>query len=234
MSFYGYYDYVTVGEKIAKAKRWMKKQEASGVVLHPIQERSKPGRTWWGKAWLDNFKNYADFSNRVSRGRTYVTHGFVLDLVIKEGTVRALVAGSNNNPYSIKILIDPLTKEEKNDIIHTCGQKIESMESLIEGRFPSELGEQFLQLLFPSPEAIRFACSCPDYAYMCKHVAAVLYGIGVKLDDNPSLLFELRGIDPSSLIRKSIENRTRELLGNATKKSSREIAAEDVTRLFGI
>ena len=50
--------------------------------------------------------------------------------------------------------------------------------------------------LFPLPGEMSFHCSCPDWAVMCKHVAAVLYGVGARLDSKPELLFTLRGVEP--------------------------------------
>jgi uncharacterized Zn finger protein len=88
--------------------------------------------------------------------------------------------------------------------------------------------------LFPSPREIHMDCSCPDWATMCKHVAAALYAVGAKLDTDPLLFFSLRGIDPSELIRKSVDEKMKSLLANAGKKSERVIASKDIERIFGV
>ena len=177
---------------------------------------------------------YADLENRVSRGHSYVRNGFVLDMTIEKGVVKALVAGSSSTPYSVKVLFDVLTESELCKVNEICGQRIDSLEDLIFGRFPKDLGESFLDLLFPSPSAIHFSCSCPDSAYMCKHIAAVIYGIGVRLDEDPLLLFSPRGIDSATLIRSSLESRTKTLLANASKPSDRILDQSEVSKLFGL
>lgn len=235
MSFYGgFYSYTSVADKQRKAQKYIQKMEKSGIVLHPIEENSKPGSTWWGKAWNQNMTRYADLENRVSRGHSYVRNGFVLDMTIEKGVVKALVAGSSSTPYSVKVLFDVLTESELCKVNEICGQRIDSLEDLIFGRFPKDLGESFLDLLFPSPSAIHFSCSCPDSAYMCKHIAAVIYGIGVRLDEDPLLLFSLRGIDSATLIRSSLESRTKTLLANASKPSDRILDQSEVSKLFGL
>ena len=88
--------------------------------------------------------------------------------------------------------------------------------------------------LFPSPKEIKFRCSCPDYAYMCKHVAATLYAIGARFDQDPTLFFSLRGVDFSVLIKKSIDEKMKSLLKNARKKSPRIIKDADIGDLFGL
>lgn len=118
-----------------------------------------------------------------------------------------------------------------------CNHRIDSLEQLIEGKFPKDLSVMFTEKkygLFPSPKEIHFSCDCPDWAFMCKHVAATLYGIGARLDVNPMLFFDLRDIDGQELVKKSMEKKLENMLINAGKKSTREIAAEDVQGIFGL
>lgn len=238
MSPYGYGNYVTEDEKKYKAAKAIAKLRKKNPDIMPVVIEGKTlAKTWWGKIWNNNLESYADYSNRISRGRSYVRCNMVLDLKITKGTVEALVMGSGTKPYEVLVKIDTLKKEKWERVIKECNSSIESMEQLMEGKFPKELEALFTEKkfgLFPSPDEIRFACSCPDWADMCKHVAAVLYGIGARLDNDPLLFFELRDIDSQELIKKSIETKLDNMLKNAGKKSNREISDEDVFDLFGI
>lgn len=238
MSRYGYGNYVTEDEKKYKAAKAIAKLRKKNPDIMPVVIEGKAlAKTWWGKIWNNNLESYADYSNRISRGKSYVRCNMVLDLKITKGTVEAIVMGSGTKPYEVLIKIDTLKKEKWENIIKECNNSIQSMEQLMEGKFPKELEVLFTQRefgLFPSPDEIRFACSCPDWADMCKHVAAVLYGIGSRLDIDPLLFFELRDIDSQVLIKKSIETKLENMLMNAGKKSNREISEEDVFDLFGL
>jgi len=238
MSPYGYSNYVTEDEKKYKAAKALAKLRKKNPDIMPVVIEGKTlAKTWWGKIWNNNLESYADYSNRISRGKSYVRCNMVLDLKITKGNVEALVMGSGTKPYNVIVKIDTLKKEKWERVIKECNSSIQSMEQLMEGKFPKELEILFTEKkfgLFPSPDEIRFACSCPDWADMCKHVAAVLYGIGSRLDTDPLLFFELRDIDSQALIKKSIEEKLDNMLKNAGKKSSREISDEDVFDLFGV
>lgn len=151
--------------------------------------------SWWGKAWCENLERYADYESRLDRGKRYVRTGAVIDLKIKKGKILARVQGTRKTPYKTEIRISPLSEEKCQTIIKKCGQRLDTLEKLLSSDFPEEMKELFQSRngLFPSPKEISFQCSCPDWALMCKHVAAVLYGVGVRLDENPLLFFELRG-----------------------------------------
>jgi len=237
MSFWGYPKYVCKAEKIAKAERKLaqlrKKQNVRPVLL----EGSAIARTWWGKAWNKNLESYADYSNRIGRGRSYVRCGAVLDLQVNAGEIKALVQGSRAKPYSINIKIKKLSKNAWQRVASECSGKLESLEELLAGKFPKALEESFMQRdtgLFPSPKELDFNCSCPDWASMCKHIAAALYGIGARLDEDPELFFALRGVATGDLISRTVANKAEDLLKKASKKSSRIIEASDLSAVFGI
>lgn len=238
MSYYGYTPYVSVAEKRAKADKAIAKLRKKNKDLDPVLLEGKSiASTWWGKAWNRNLESYADYDNRLGRGKTYVKNHAVLDLKISRGFVKALVQGTRAKPYEVEIEIDSLKKENWEEIIRLCNHRIESLEKLTEGKFPKELEAIFNDKkygMFPSPREIHFDCSCPDYAYMCKHVAAVLYGIGARLDREPMLFFELRDVDGQALIKKSVESKLEQMLRNAGKKSSRTIGAKEAKDLFGL
>lgn len=238
MSWDDYPRYVSVAEKKEKAIRSIEKLRKKNPDIEPvIIEGRTLAKNWWGKSWNTNLESYADYSNRIGRGKTYVRNNAVLDLKISKGKVAAKVQGTRAKPYDVDIAIDRLDTENWDQITELCNRRIGSLEQLIEGKFPKELEVIFTDRkygLFPSPKEIHFNCSCPDWAYMCKHVAAVLYGIGSRLDQNPMLFFELRDLNGQELIRKSMERKLESMLQNAGKASDREIAAKDIKDIFGI
>lgn len=235
---YGGEFYRSSGVTKEKIEKSMKKLRQEETDLQPIIIQGRAIATsWWGKAWNANLEHYADYASRIGRGKTYVRSGAVLDLRILKGAVEALVQGSKARPYGVSIQIDAVSQEKWEKVTELCKQRIESLEELSEGKFPEELEILFTDPrygLFPSPREIHFDCSCPDWASMCKHVAAVLYGIGARLDQDPLLFFELRGRNGHELIRRSMESRLEAMLQNAGKKSLREIPEEDAAALFGL
>jgi uncharacterized Zn finger protein len=238
MSFYNYRRPETIAEKKAKAQKGLQKLMKENPEAEPvIIEGRTLARTWWGKAWNANLESYADYSNRIGRGKSYVKSNTVLDLKITKGRVDALVQGSRAKPYKVEISIDTLNDDKWAQITSLCNHQIDSLEQLVEGKFPKSLEVLFQDRkygLFPSPKEIHFDCSCPDWASMCKHVAAVLYGVGARLDQNPMLFFELRHLDGRELVKKSMEAKLESMLKNAGKKSEREIQAEELEDLFGL
>ncbi|MDY0357233.1 MAG: hypothetical protein RBR19_15225 [Sedimentisphaerales bacterium] len=237
-NYYGYPRYVSVGEKRAKARRKLEQLRKKHPGIRPVViEGNTLVRTWWGKAWNGNLTKYADYSNRVGRGRSYVRHGAVLDLQINPGQVDALVQGSRQSPYTVTMKIKPISKAVWTEMRAACEGQLASLQELLEGRFPKGLAELFTAKgsgLFPSPKEIEFKCSCPDWATMCKHVAAVLYGIGTRLDEDPSVFFVLRKMKMDDLITQAVRDKSERLLRQAKKKTSRVIEDADLGDVFGI
>jgi uncharacterized Zn finger protein len=238
MAYWGYPRYVSVGEKRAKAERKLKQLRKKNPAIHPIViAGSAIAKTWWGKSWNLNLERYADYSNRIGRGRSYVRHGAVLDLLITPGQVKSLVQGSRAKPYSVIIKIKGIGKNIWKNMKAACAGKLDSLPALLAGQFPKALGEIFTvrgEGLFPSPKEIEFDCSCPDWAYMCKHVAATLYGIGARLDEDPGLFFKLRKVKVDDVIRQTVKDQSDKLLKKAEKASARTIAESDISGMFGI
>lgn len=244
MAYYDYYDhygyprYVSVAEKRARARRKLEQLRKKHPDMRPVViEGSALVRTWWGKAWNGNLQKYADYANRVGRGRSYVRHGAVLDLEISPGQVRALVQGSRQSPYTVTVKIKPVSKSIWKQIRAACAGQLASLQELLGGRFPKGLMELFTAKgsgLFPAPKEINFDCNCPDWAYMCKHVAATLYGIGTRLDEDPGLFFVLRKVKMEDLITQAVRDRSARLLGQAKRKTSRVIDDADLGDVFGI
>jgi len=238
MSYWRYPRYVSVGEKRAKALKKLKQLRKKNPNIEPVViEGGALAKTWWGKAWNNNLERYADYANRIGRGRSYVRHRAVLDLRIEPGKVTALVQGSQARPYSVSIKIRELSKKTWKEVTTACSGKFKSLQDLLIGKFPKTLSEIFMARgtgLFPSPKEIDFDCSCPDWAYMCKHVAASLYGIGARFDEDPSLFFKLRKAKMDDLVTKAMKETTGKLLEKAEKKRERVIADTDLEDVFGI
>ncbi|MCD6310915.1 MAG: hypothetical protein J7M11_00430 [Elusimicrobia bacterium] len=239
MSYYhGWPRYVPISEKIAKAQRKLKQLKKKNPDIKPvIVEGRTLAHSWWGKAWNSNLARYADYENRIGRGRSYVRNGNVLDLQIMPGKVEALVMGTSSSPYTVTIEIRPIKKALLLKIQKVCETKVESLQELLAGKFPKNLIEIFTAKghgLFPSLRDIKFDCDCPDWANMCKHVAAVLYGIGVRFDKSPELFFELRKIQMKTLIKKAVAAKSKKLLKKSRKKTSRVIEDADISRIFNI
>jgi uncharacterized Zn finger protein len=194
--------YVSVAERRLKAERAAGKLSKKGSVLSPVMvEGRKITATFWGKAWCDNLESYRDYQNRLERGRSYVRNGQVIDLQIAPHMVTAKVSGSS--VYTVTITIAEVPKRQWRSICADCAGGIASLVELLQGRFSKGVMERICRQgtgLFPKPAEIKFSCSCPDYASMCKHVAASLLGVGARLDAKPELLFRLRGVDENDLV----------------------------------
>lgn len=233
----GSYSQPATSELKRKSEASRKSAEKKGKTLEPVVIQGRTiARSWWGRAWCANLERYADFESRLDRGKRYVRTGAVIDLKIGKGKIQARVQGSRKSPYKVEIRISPLSEERCQEIIAACGRKVENLEKLLSGDFPEELKELFTQEngLFPAPKEISFSCSCPDWALMCKHVAAALYGVGARLDADPSLFFTLRGIEMGRFIDVAIANRVELMLQNAARPSSRIIASGEIRDLFGV
>lgn len=236
----GFPRYVSKAEKIRKAEQTLKKLRKKGASLASVKVEGRTiTKSWWGRAWTDNLERYSDYENRLPRGRSYVRSGAVLDLKITQGTITALVAGSRSTPYKVTITITSPGKKRLAALQEKCLSSLDSLHLLLSGEFPADLKNDFFKQgsgLFPMPKEIKLDCSCPDWADMCKHVAAALYGVAVRLDEKPELFFLLRGIDANSFIGKEVTNEGRKMAKKAARKTARTLALDDsqMEGLFGI
>ncbi len=239
MSYYGgFQEYVPVAEKRKRAEKTIEKLKKKNTDISPvIIEGRNIAKTWWGKSWNDNLESYSDYSNRIGRGRSYVRHGAVLDLKINVGNISALVQGSAKKPYEVEINIKAISQEIWSTIAKECAGKIDSLEEIMEGKFPKAMADLFTTKgkgLFPTPKEITMECSCPDWAVMCKHIAAVLYGVGARLDDDPTLFFTLRNVNINDLIKETVSKKSQQLLKKSEVKSRRILDDTDIFGMFGI
>ncbi len=203
---YGWKPYVSVAERRKKAERAIARSRSkAGQAFAPVPaSRGAIARTFWGKAWCSNLEHYSDYANRLPRGRTYLRNGSVIDLKIAAGEVTAQVMGSSL--YKVNVNIAAVPKVHWKALGSACAGCIDSMVELLQGRLSKGVMAHICQPktgLFPSPKEIQFQCSCPDWAAMCKHVAAVFYGVGARLDQQPELLFTLRKVDARDLVARA-------------------------------
>ncbi|MDP2905936.1 MAG: SWIM zinc finger family protein [Candidatus Omnitrophota bacterium] len=202
-----------------------------GEKVSPVNLEGKAlAKTFWGRAWCDHLESFSDFENRLPRGRSYVRNGLVVHLYADKGRIEALVQGSSL--YKVKIEIKRLDSKKWKSIIRNCSGQIGSVIDLLQGRFSSGVMRIITDKyrgLFPLPNEISLNCSCPDWADMCKHVAAVLYGVGNRLDHEPELLFKLRKVDHMELMKKA---RFRAPVSRSTK--SNVIKNKNLSEIFGI
>ena len=233
MSFYSWKPYVPVAERRRKAAKKLAKMRKDSNSVAPVVIAGRTiAKSFWGKAWCDNLERYSDYENRLPRGRTYVRNGSVLDLQIAKGEVVAMVSGSEL--YTIKIAIAPVEVSRWQAICSDCSGSIDSLVELLQGKLAKGVMERVCRQgdgLFPAPGEIKLACSCPDWADMCKHVAAVLYGVGARLDASPEMLFVLRGVDEKDLVAGASGGLP---VRKAPTSKRKLLADEDVAALFGL
>ena len=221
--------YVPVAEQRARARREMARLKKKGKHVQPIEIEGRAiARSFWGKGWCDHLESFADFANRLPRGRRYVRNGSVCHLEIRPGRVEAIVSGSEL--YDVTIGITQLKAAAWKSIKAKCAGQIGSMLELLQGKLSREVMGVVTERdhgLFPKPREIALDCSCPDWATMCKHVAAALYGVGHRLDHQPDLLFVLRDVDAAELIATEIALPGREVTSDV-------LADEALSDIFGI
>ena len=233
MSDFEWRPYVPVAEKRRQAERKLAKLKKQGQSVAPVKIEGRTiAKTFWGKSWCTNLERYSDYATRVPRGRTYVRNGSVLDLQIAKGEVVAMVAGSSL--YKIKITIAPVAAARWKAICRDCAGAIDSLVELLQGRLAKGIMDRVCREgdgLFPPPAEIKLSCSCPDWADMCKHVAAALYGVGARLDEKPQLLFVLRGVDENELLANAGQDLA---LTRAAPGAAKILDDSDVAALFGL
>ena len=230
---YGWGHHVSVAEKSRQAQRRILELKKKGGSIAPVTIEGRTiARNFWGKAWCGNLERYSDFASRLPRGRSYVRNGCVVDLQITAGKIAAKVSGQEL--YDVAISIAPVVARRWQAICRDCSGTIDSLVELLQGRLAKSVMDRVCREgdgLFPAPDEIKLSCSCPDWADMCKHVAATLYGVGARLDEAPRLLFMLRGVDEGDLLAGTGQEVTR---SKPAPDASALLNDGDVAALFGI
>lgn len=238
MAFYGESRWPAYVPAAIRRRRLAKKVAAlrkKGKALSPAVADGRGrsmARTFWGDAWCKNLESYSDYANRLPRGRTYLRNGSVVDLQVGAGRITALVQGSSL--YRIVIQIHPIAAPRWKGVVGGCSGHIASLVELLRGGVSEHVMKVVTDPgggLFPAPAEISLACSCPDWATMCKHVAASLYGVGLRLDERPELLFTLRGVDATELVAGAAGGGN---LGGSPPSRAKVLDAGELSAVFGV
>ncbi len=231
----GWPAYVPVAQRRAQARREVSKLQKKGQDIQPVEIEGRTiARSFWGKGWCTHMESFGDYSNRLPRGRTYVRNGSVCHLSIKKGKVEAIVSGSKL--YRVNVDIKTQSKTKWMELKKRCTGKIGSLIELLQGKLSAEIMSTVTDRehgLFPLPGEFRYTCNCPDWADMCKHIAAVIYGIGARLDTQPDLLFLLRGVDHNELISAGV---TADAIAGAGSRRARRrsLSGKELENVFGV
>ena len=233
---FGWPRYIPVTEQRLKALKKVEKLRKKGMEICPVEiEGRKIARTFWGSGWCSHLESFSDYANRLPRGRSYVRNGFVCHLAISEGIIEAIVCGTHL--YNVKIWVEKLPEQKWQQIKKQCAGQIGSILELLQGKLAKNIMTVVADRekgLFPLPAEIALSCDCPDWADMCKHVAAALYGVGRRLDEQPELLFLLRGVNLDDLIAEGAEEALTSRVGSSKKGKSRRVADTELEAVFGI
>jgi uncharacterized Zn finger protein len=236
MSYWGWPPYVSAAQRKVKSKNAVKKLLKKGKNVFPIQVEGRIiAKSFWGKAWCDHLESFSDYESRLPRGRTYIRNGSVIHLEINQGKIEALVQGSSL--YKVQVDIRSIDQKKWKSISQKCSSEIGSVVELLQGKLSTAVMSAITNKangLFPHSDEIKFSCSCPDWAEMCKHVAAVLYGVGARLDKEPELLFTLRKVDHLDLINNvSVKTNSKNSISRLSK-NSKALQDKELSDLFGI
>ncbi|EDN70096.1 SWIM Zn-finger [Beggiatoa sp. PS] len=187
---------------------------------------AKFSRTWWGQRFIEALEAFTD-TNRLGRGRSYARNGKILNYEVNDGKITAKVRGSINpyfgvykEPrYKVSIEIKQISAQHWSKTIKYMGSKASVVSKLLLNEVPDNIEDCFvdsnLQLLPHSSKDFKTTCSCPDYANPCKHIAGVYYLVASQLDEDPLLLFELRGLSRNQLQRELAKSSLGKVLSSA-------------------
>lgn len=230
---WGWRPYVSVVQRRAKAAKAMEKLRKKGANIQPVVIKGRNiANTFWGRAWCEHLEKFSDYENRLPRGRTYLRNGSVCHLDIRKGKIEAKVSGSEM--YDVKIAVSALYDKKWKNLKRHCAGRVGSMLELLQGKLSSQVMSIVTDKtggLFPLPKEIDMDCSCPDWAELCKHAAAVLYGVGSRLDEKPEILFLLRGVDHNELVS---ADAAKSVVSMTSAGKDRTLDEKSLSRVFGI
>lgn len=180
-----------------------------------VEDGVKPTRKdfatrWWARHWIQALQRIGH-EGRLQRGRTYARSGQVLSLDVAPGAVQARVQGSRRTPYQVRLTLQPLAPEQWEAVLDALASKAAFAAMLLAGEMPEDVEEAFAAagaaLMPATARELRNECSCPDWGDPCKHAAAVHYLLADAFDDDPFLMFRLRGRDREAVMQGLRERR---------------------------
>ena len=182
--YWDYYHYTPAKPK--EVKDGIKAKSKRGAI----------GETWWSKRWIDVLESF-NMGARLTRGRSYARKGQVISIDVSKGAVDAKVQGTGSKPYEVTIGLEPISEGDWEKVTDAMASKAIFAAKLLSGEMPTGIEDAFSEAgvsLFPAKKKdLETDCSCPDYANPCKHIAAVYYLLAERFDDDPFLIFKLRG-----------------------------------------
>jgi uncharacterized Zn finger protein len=186
-------------------------------------ERGGIGETWWSKRWVGVLESFS-LGTRLTRGRSYARQGQVISIDVEPGIVKAQVQGSRPKPYSVKIKLMPLSNQDWDRVTDAMASQAIFAAKLLAGEMPTNIEEAFNAAhvsLFPTAVTdLDTDCSCPDWANPCKHIAAVYYLLAERFDEDPFLIFKLRGRTKEQIIEILREKRAETLAAESSSLSA--------------
>src|SRR5713226_6015713 len=178
------------------------------------KEYGQIGETWWSKRWIAVLESF-NMGARLTRGRSYARQGQVLSIDVQPGQVKARVQGSRPRPYNVEIHLKPLSDQDWDKVTEAMAAQAIFAAKLLAGEMPTNIEEAFSAVnvsLFPTAaKELDTDCSCPDWANPCKHIAAVYYLLAERFDEDPFLIFKLRGRTKEQIIEALREKRVETL-----------------------
>ncbi|MEO8972529.1 MAG: SWIM zinc finger family protein [Ktedonobacteraceae bacterium] len=208
-------------------------------VAHGLKtksERGAIGETWWSKRWVVVLESFG-MGTRLTRGRSYARQGQVVSIDVEPGIIKAKVQGSRPKPYDVKIKLQPLSDKDWGNVTDAMAAQAIFAAKLLAGEMPTNIEEAFATAkvsLFPtSKQELVTECSCPDWANPCKHIAAVYYILAERFDEDPFLIFKLRGRSKEEIIQtlRSKRAETMPLEASVTNPPELETGTEDAPLL---
>ena len=199
---YGYYRYYQPSKPISTEK---------GIKAKT--RRGDFGQSWWGKQFITALEKFG-WENRLTRGKRYARRGQVLSVNIEKGKITAEVQGSRRTPYSVSIATPIFSARDWKNIIQELSNQALYTAELLAGEMPKDIITKLdnigYNILPKTRKDLKTYCSCPDSANPCKHIAAVYYLVSEQFDEDPFLLFKLRGMEKEELLDALREQRGKE------------------------
>jgi uncharacterized Zn finger protein len=202
--------------------------------------RGEIGSTWWSKRWIGVLESFS-MGTRLTRGRSYARQGQVVSIDVEPGIVNARVQGSQPRPYKVKIQLKPLSDQDWEQVTGAMAAQAIFAAKLLAGEMPADIEDAFRAVhlsLFPARVGdLVTDCSCPDWANPCKHIAAVYYLLAERFDEDPFLIFKLRGRTKEQIIQALRQKRTAALPaeeavsstgGDAIKEEAEDLLEDDL------
>jgi uncharacterized Zn finger protein len=220
--YWGYYDY----SPLIEVKNGIKAKSKRGAI----------GEKWWSKRFVSLLESF-NIGARLGRGRSYARKGQVISIEIEKGLVRSKVQGTKPKPYDVTIKLNQISDKDWEKAIDAMSSKALFAAKLLSGEMPRDIEEAFKDAkvsLFPAEKDIETDCSCPDWSNPCKHIAAAYYLLAEQFDEDPFLIFKLRGRTKEEIIEELRERRASSSTDvdiDATASSSASTSNEHVRPL---